>query len=81
MIPVMVMAYLFNLLLWIIVFVSWVVIVITGKQPTGLFDMLKMSLTYVARAGVYYGLMTEQFPPVSPDDGALPATGGVTSTI
>ncbi len=34
---------------------------ITGKQPTGLFDMQKMSLAYVARAGVYYGLLTEQF--------------------
>lgn len=80
MIPVMVMAYLFNLLLSIIVFVSWVVVVITGKEPKGLFDLLKLSLTYIARAGVYYGLMTEAFPPVSSDDGALPATGGVAPT-
>lgn len=83
MIPVMIMAYLFNLLLGIVVIVSWVVIVITGKQPTGLFDMQKMSLAYVARAGVYYGLLTEQFPPITDDEQAAPVTpptGGVAPT-
>lgn len=84
MIPVMVMVYLFNLLLSIILIVTWVVVVITGKEPKGLFDLLKLSLTYIARAGVYYGLLTEQFPPVSSDDGqglpVSPPTGGVAPT-
>lgn len=83
MIPVMIVAYLFNLLLGIVVILSWVVIVITGKEPRGLFDLMKMSLTYVARAGVYYGLMSEQFPPVTNDEGALPASppaGGIAPT-
>lgn len=67
-IPVLIVAYLLGMLIGIVVILSWIVIVITGKHPQGLFDVLKLGLTYLARAGVYYGLLTEQFPPLSTDD-------------
>ncbi|MDO8189298.1 DUF4389 domain-containing protein [Conexibacter sp. JD483] len=85
MIPVMIMAYIFSLLVSIIVILSWIVILFTGKQPRGLFDLIKMGLTYIARAGVYYGLLTEAFPPISGEDQgdplpSSPPPGGIAPT-
>lgn len=68
-IPVLIVAYLLGLLIGLVVILSWIVIVITGKHPKGLFDVLKLGLAYTARAGVYYSLITETYPPISADDG------------
>lgn len=75
-IPVMIVAYLLDLLVNVVVILSWIVIVITGKHPKGLFDVLKLGLAYLARASTYSALLTERWPPISPDDGggAQPAT-------
>lgn len=71
-IPVAIVAYLLGILIGLVVILSWIVIVITGKHPKGLFDVLKLGLAYTARAGVYYGLITETYPPISADDGEAP---------
>lgn len=68
-IPVMIVAYLLDLLVNLVVILSWLVIVITGKHPKGLFDVLKLGLAYLARASVYYALLTERYPPINADDG------------
>jgi hypothetical protein len=67
-IPVIIMAYLFSLLAQIVSILLWVVVVITGKLPKGLFDVQKMSIAYLSLAGVYFGLITETYPPISPED-------------
>jgi hypothetical protein len=67
-IPVIIMAYIFSLLAGIISILVWVVVVITGKLPKGLFDVMKMSMAYLSLAGVYLGLITETYPPISPDE-------------
>lgn len=73
-IPVIVMHYLFTVLLGIIGIVAWVVIVITGKLPKGVFDLLKMSLAYTTLAATYFSLVTETYPPITPeDDGSVAA--------
>ncbi len=72
-IPVAIMIYIFNLLTELIGFVLWIVIVITGKAPRGLWDIQKMGVAYIARGNAYYLLVTETYPPISADDGdALP---------
>lgn len=72
-IPVAIMAVIFNLLIELIGFVMWFAILFTGKAPRGLWDILKMSNAYVARAGAYFYLVTETYPPISADDDdALP---------
>ncbi|HEY4280779.1 MAG TPA: DUF4389 domain-containing protein [Conexibacter sp.] len=71
-IPVYIMAWLFGILAEIVAIISWVVIVITGKLPTGLFDVQRLAMAYTALAGVYVSLITETYPPISPeDDGAV----------
>jgi hypothetical protein len=73
-IPVMIMAYLFGILIGIVGILAWVVIVITGKFPKGLFDVMKMGMAYTILAGVYFGLITESYPPISPEDDGSTAT-------
>jgi hypothetical protein len=49
------------------------VIVITGRHPRGLFDVMKFALVYEARAGAYHLLVTETYPPFSAVDEGEPA--------
>jgi hypothetical protein len=69
-IPVVIIVYLMSILLAVVGFVSWVVIVVTGKDPKGLFDVMKLGLAYLARASAYIYLMTETYPPLSEEDSA-----------
>ncbi len=69
-IPVVIIAYLMSILLSVVGFVSWVVIVVTGRDPQGLFDVMKLGSAYIVRASAYIYLMTETYPPLSEDDGA-----------
>ncbi len=72
-IPVIVMAWLFGVLVGIVGFVVWIVVVVTGKNPKGLWDLLRMGLAYLTLAGVYYSLVTETYPPISAEDDGAPA--------
>lgn len=74
-IPVMILVWLFNILLELVGIAAWVVIVITGKFPKGLWDVQKMGVAYIALANVYHLLVTETYPPITPeDDGAAAAS-------
>jgi Domain of unknown function (DUF4389) len=64
-IPVLVMSYLYSLLLYVVAIVSWFAIVFTGRQPQGLQDLLVMGATYQAKAGAYFLLLTEDYPPIT----------------
>ncbi|MCW2950924.1 MAG: hypothetical protein JWQ48_94 [Conexibacter sp.] len=68
-IPIMIVLYLLDLLNRAIGILSWLVIVITGRHPRGLFDVMKFALVYEARAGAYLLLVTETYPPFSVDEG------------
>jgi len=43
---------------------SWFVIVITGRMPRGLFDLMVLAKPYIARSDAYIALLTETYPPV-----------------
>jgi hypothetical protein len=62
-IPIMILRYATNLLLEIAAFAAWVVIVITGKLPRGLFDVMVLANSYTARSDAYLFLLTESYPP------------------
>lgn len=62
-IPIVVLRYVMGLLLEIGAFAAWVVIVITGKMPRGLFDLLVLANSYTARSDAYLFLLTETYPP------------------
>jgi hypothetical protein len=62
-IPVMVLRYVMGLLLEVGSFAAWVVIVITGKMPKGLHDLMVLANSYTARSDAYLCLLTETYPP------------------
>jgi hypothetical protein len=75
MLPIIVVLYLIQLLQRTIGVLSWIVIVVIGRQPKGLFDVTKMCVAYQSRANAYQFLLTETYPPLSADDGAAPGPG------
>ena len=62
-IPLMVLRYVMTLLLEIGAVAAWVVIVVTGKMPRGLFDLMVLANSYTARSDAYLYLLTETYPP------------------
>ncbi len=62
-IPILILRYVINLLLEVGAFAAWVVIVITGKLPRGLFDLMVLANSYTARSDAYLFLLTETYPP------------------
>jgi hypothetical protein len=62
-IPILVLRYAMGILIEIGAFAAWVVIVITGKLPRGLFDLLVLANSYTARSDAYLYLLTETYPP------------------
>jgi hypothetical protein len=62
-IPIVILRYVMNLLLEVGAVAAWVVIVITGKLPRGLFDVMVLANSYVARSDAYLFLLTETYPP------------------
>jgi hypothetical protein len=62
-IPILILRYVTNLLLEIAAVAAWFVIVITGKLPRGLFDVMVLANSYTARSDAYLFLLTETYPP------------------
>jgi hypothetical protein len=62
-IPVSILRYAVNLLFEIGAVAAWFVIVITGKLPRGLFDLMVLANSYTARSDAYLFLLTETYPP------------------
>ena len=62
-IPILVLRYALNLLLEVAAVAAWFVIVILGRLPRGLFDLLMLVNSYTARSDAYLYLLTETYPP------------------
>jgi hypothetical protein len=63
-IPIVVLRYVINLLLEVGAVAAWFVILITGRMPRGLFDMMVLAQSYTARSDAYLFLLTETYPPL-----------------
>ena len=62
-IPILVLRYVMGLLLEVGGFAAWVVIVVTGRMPRGLHDVMVLANSYTARSDAYIYLLTETYPP------------------
>jgi hypothetical protein len=62
-IPILVVRYVMGLLLEIGAIAAWFVILVTGKMPRGLFDLMVLANSYTARSDAYIYLLTETYPP------------------
>ncbi|MEA2252374.1 MAG: hypothetical protein QOI62_1218 [Solirubrobacteraceae bacterium] len=95
-IPVMIIVYAMQIVAQVGALLAWFAIVLLGRQPKGLQDMIVLGLSYQQRAYAYLMLITEDWPPFTdegygtrveqaPSFGALPSsppasTGGRTVT-
>ncbi|MEA2335705.1 MAG: hypothetical protein QOG40_2195 [Solirubrobacteraceae bacterium] len=77
-IPIMVMRYVMGLLLEIGAIAAWFVILVTGKMPRGLFDLMVLANSYTARSDAYLYLLTETYPPFQDDTTRTAGTPGPT---
>ncbi len=66
-IPIMILRYVMGILLELGAIAAWVVIVITGKLPRGLFDLMVLATSYTVRSDAYLALLTETYPPFQDD--------------
>jgi Domain of unknown function (DUF4389) len=62
-IPVAVLRYAMQILLEIGAVAGWFIILVTGKMPRGLFDLMVLANSYMARSDAYLFLLTETYPP------------------
>ncbi len=74
-IPVLLIAYALALVYQICAIAAWVVGVILGRQPRGIFDGLQLGLAYQAKAAAYLLLLTETYPPFSNENPTLEPVG------
>ncbi len=63
MIPILIVRYAMNILLEIGAVGAWFVILFTGRMPRGLFDLMVLANSYMARSDAYVLLITETYPP------------------
>jgi hypothetical protein len=74
-IPVMLLAIVQSLILYVCAIIAWFAILFTGKLPEGLFNPMRSALAYLTRGTGYFLLLTEDYPPFSYEEGA-PAPAG-----
>jgi hypothetical protein len=75
-IPVMILGWIQSLILTVCAIIAWFMILFTGRLSEGLFNPMRSALAYLARAGGYFLLITEDWPPFSYEEGAPgPAAG------
>jgi Domain of unknown function (DUF4389) len=75
-IPIVVLRYVMGLLLELGALAAWVVIVLTGKMPRGLFDLMVLANSYTARSDAYLYLLTETYPPFQDEQTRAAGTAG-----
>jgi len=66
-IPAYLIVYVMGIVLYLAAIASWLVILVTGKQPKGLQDVLGLCVSYTARAYALFMLVTETYPPFTDD--------------
>jgi hypothetical protein len=75
-IPIAILRYVIHLLLEITAVAGWIVIVIMGKLPRGLFDVMVLANSYIARSDAYLYLLTETYPPFEDTHARAPGAPG-----
>ena len=62
MIPAAIIAILAGIAMEVVLIISWFAIVITGKQPRGMWDFVLKALRFAFQLYSYAGLMTDTYP-------------------
>jgi uncharacterized protein DUF4389 len=84
MIPPLIINYAMQIVAQVGAFLAWFAIVVLGRQPKGLQDMIGLGLSYHQRSSAYFALLTEDWPPFTDEStaqvGAAPTFGSLPPT-
>ena len=75
-IPILILRYVMGILLEIGAVAAWIVIIIIGKLPRGLFDLMVLATSYTVRSDAYLALLTETYPPFQDEQTRAAGTAG-----
>jgi hypothetical protein len=78
-IPVMLLAIVQGLILYVVSIVAWFAILFTGKLGEGLFNPMRSAMAYLTRTSGYFLLITEDYPPFSFEEGGTAPAGQISS--
>jgi hypothetical protein len=70
--PHWIILYGLGVLVGAITFVAWFAILFTGRYPRELFDLVVKSWRWQANVAAYVGLMRDEYPPFSWEEGRYP---------
>ncbi|MEP7047211.1 MAG: DUF4389 domain-containing protein [Ilumatobacteraceae bacterium] len=73
-IPALVIGFFVGIASAVLLLISWIAIVITGKQPRGMWDFILKSTRFTLQIQAYALLMTDVYPKFG--EGAMPAYAG-----
>jgi Domain of unknown function (DUF4389) len=73
-IPILILRYVMGLLIEVGGVAAWFVILVTGKMPRGLFDVMVLGNSYTARSDAYLYLLTETYPPFQDEQTRMAGT-------
>jgi Domain of unknown function (DUF4389) len=83
-IPIFIISYAMRIVAEVGALLAWFTIIIIGRQPKGLQDMIALGVSYQQRADAYVYLLTEDWPPFTDDSPAhvesAPAFGSLPSS-
>jgi hypothetical protein len=78
-IPVILLAIVQAIILYVVSIIAWFVILFTGKLGEGLFNPMRSAMAYLTRASGYFLLITEDYPPFSYEEGGAAPAGQISS--
>ena len=62
-IPHLIILYVLGIVMSVLVFVAWIVILITGRHPEGIHSTISQILRWNTRVNGYMYLLTDEYPP------------------
>jgi hypothetical protein len=78
-IPVYLLTIVQAIILLVCTAIAWFVILFTGKLPDGLFNPMRSASAYLTRAGGYFLLLTEDYPPFSYEESRAAPAGQIST--
>src|SRR5215216_2194813 len=78
-IPVMLLAIVQAIILYVVSIIAWFAILFTGKLGEGLFNPMRSAMAYLVRTTGYFLLITEDYPPFSYEESGTAPAGQISS--
>ncbi len=78
-IPVYLLMIVQAIILAVCPLIAWFMILFTGKLPDGLFNPMRSAGAYLTRAGGYFLLLTEDYPPFTYEESGSAPAGEISS--